>query len=120
MTYYSSFTQHPDRRLRQFELGDKILLSKFNLSRLVDRLEMKGLVRRDPCPEDQRGAYVVITAAGKGTLRKMWPTYKKAIRNNFVDHFSKQEVGSVGAAAGEAFLNGPSENICVCLVVPAA
>ncbi len=51
--------QHPDRRLRQFEIGERMLLSKFNLSRLVDRLEKNDLVRRDACPEDQRGAYLL-------------------------------------------------------------
>ncbi|MFQ5546153.1 MAG: MarR family winged helix-turn-helix transcriptional regulator [Acidiferrobacterales bacterium] len=84
--------RHPDRRLRQFEIGAKMLLSKFNLSRLVDRLEKSGLVRRDTCPEDQRGAYVVITADGKRMLKKMWPTYEKSLKENFSDHFSKQEL----------------------------
>lgn len=93
--------QHPDRRLRQFEIGEKMLLSKFNLSRLVDRLEQHGLVRRDPCPEDQRGAYVVVTTAGKGTLKKMWPTYKKAIKKHFADHFSKQELAALSRLLGK-------------------
>jgi DNA-binding MarR family transcriptional regulator len=84
--------QHPDRRLRQFEIGERMLLSKFNLSRLVDRLEKNGLVRRDPCPEDQRGAYVVITANGDRMLKRMWPTYAKALKENFADHFHKQEL----------------------------
>ncbi len=87
--------QHPDRRLRQFEVGEKILLSKFNLSRLVDRLEKNGLVRRDACPEDQRGAYVVIIADGKRMLKKMWPTYARAIKESFADHFSKQELATL-------------------------
>ncbi len=84
--------QQPGRRLRQFEIGERILLSKFNLSRLVDRLEKNGLVRRDPCSEDQRGAYVVITANGEKTLKRMWPTYAKALKKNFADHFSRQEL----------------------------
>ena len=87
--------QHPNRRLRQFEVGEKMLLSKFNLSRLVDRLEKNGLVRRDACPEDQRGAYVVIAADGKRMLKRMWPTYAKALKQNFADRFSKQELATL-------------------------
>jgi DNA-binding MarR family transcriptional regulator len=41
--------QGPDKKLRQFEIGEKMLLSKFNLSRLIDRLEKDRLVRREPC-----------------------------------------------------------------------
>ncbi len=84
--------QGPDKKLRQFEIGEKMLLSKFNLSRLIDRLEEDRLVRREPCPEDQRGAYVVLTEEGRKMLRKMWPTYAKALREYFADHYSKREL----------------------------
>ena len=87
--------QRPDRRMRQFKIGERMLLSKFNLSRLVDRLEKDDLVRRDACPEDQRGAYVVITANGKRMLKKMWLPYAKALKENFADHFSKQELATL-------------------------
>ncbi|MEE9597895.1 MAG: MarR family transcriptional regulator [Acidiferrobacterales bacterium] len=87
--------QRPDKRLRQFEIGERMLLSKFNLSRLVDRLEKNDLVRRDACPEDQRGAYVVITADGKRMLKKMWPPYAKVLKENFADHFSEQELATL-------------------------
>lgn len=75
-----------DGRLRQFEIGDKVLLSKHNLSRLLDRLEKEGLVKREVCREDRRGAHVVITRAGRALLKKMWPVYERAI----VDHFSRR------------------------------
>jgi DNA-binding MarR family transcriptional regulator len=84
--------QSPDKKLRQFEIGEKMLLSKFNLSRLIDRLEKDRLVRREPCAEDQRGAYVVLTQEGRKMLRKIWPTYAKALRECFADHYSKGEL----------------------------
>lgn len=84
--------QGPDKRLRQFEIGEKMLLSKFNLSRLIDRLEKDRLVRREPCAEDQRGAYVVLTQEGRRMLRKIWPTYAKALRECFADQYSKGEL----------------------------
>jgi DNA-binding PadR family transcriptional regulator len=68
------------------------LLSKFNLSRLIDRLEKDRLVRREPCAEDQRGAYVVLTQKGRRMLRKIWPTYAKALRECFADQYSKGEL----------------------------
>lgn len=78
-------------RLRQFELGGKVLLSKYNLSRLLDRLEEAGLVKRHPCEEDARGTDVTITAAGRALQKKMWPVYQQAIAQHFARHLSVPE-----------------------------
>jgi DNA-binding MarR family transcriptional regulator len=78
-------------RLRQFELGSRVLLSKYNLSRLLDRLEDAGLVKRTPCKEDARGADVTITAAGRALQKKMWPVYQQAIGRHFAQHLSAAE-----------------------------
>lgn len=80
-----------DGRLRQFELGEKVLLSKYNLSRLLDRLEQEGLARREVCREDRRGAYVLITREGRALCRKIWPVYEQAIARHFVRHLSEGE-----------------------------
>jgi DNA-binding MarR family transcriptional regulator len=82
-------------RLRQFEIGDKVLLSKYNVSRLLDRLEQEKLVRREVCKEDGRGAHVAITGAGKALLRRMWPVYERAIAEYFARHLSKAEIGQL-------------------------
>jgi DNA-binding MarR family transcriptional regulator len=79
-------------RLRQFEIGDRVLLSKHNLSRLLDRLEDAGLVNRQVCEEDRRGAHVVITRAGRVLLKKMWPVYERAIAEYFGRLLSEDEV----------------------------
>jgi DNA-binding MarR family transcriptional regulator len=78
-------------RLRQFEVCDKVLLSKYNLSRLLDRLEDEGLVKRQQCKEDGRGAVVTITAAGRALQKKMWPVYEHAIDQHFARHLSARE-----------------------------
>ncbi len=78
-------------RLRQFELGNRVLLNKYNLSRLLDRLEKSGLVKRQLCREDARGADVTITAAGRALQKKMWPVYQAAIERHFARHLSAQE-----------------------------
>jgi len=75
-------------RLRQFELAGKVLLSKYNLSRLLDRLEDSGLVKRQPCKEDARGSDVTITTAGRALQKKMWPVYQNAIGRHFARHLS--------------------------------
>lgn len=79
-------------RLRQFEIGDKVLLSKYNVSRLLDRLESEGLVERQRCEHDRRGANVIITKSGKALLKKMWVVYERGIEHYFSRHLSKQEI----------------------------
>lgn len=84
-----------DGRLRQFEVGDKVLLSKYNVSRLLDRLEQEGLAKREACEEDRRGAHVAITREGKALLKKMWPVYERAISEYFARHLSEGETAQL-------------------------
>jgi DNA-binding MarR family transcriptional regulator len=81
-------------RRRMGELGEAVVLSRTAIVRLVDRLEAAGLARREPVPEDRRGAYVVITPEGRATLRRMWPVYSAGIERLFAAHASK----AMGAA----------------------
>jgi len=81
-------------RRRMGELAEAVVLSRTAIVRLVDRVEGAGLARREPVPEDRRGAYVVITPEGKATLRRMWPVYSAGIERLFAAHATK----SMGAA----------------------
>ena len=71
------------RRLRMGALAEQVTLSRTGLSRLVDRLEAADLLRREPAPEDRRGSYVVLTAAGAELLRRMWPVYERVLEREF-------------------------------------
>jgi len=82
-------------QLRQFEIGDRVLLSKYNISRLLDRLEQEKLVRRQTCKEDRRGANVAITAQGRTMMKKMWPVYERGIEQYFARHLSTQETAQL-------------------------
>lgn len=82
----------PDGRLRQFEVGERVLLPKHNLSRLLDRLEHEKLVRRLPCTEDRRGAHVEITPGGRQLLRRMWPVYRRAIHEAMESRLEERQI----------------------------
>ena len=84
-----SFT--PDHRLRMHERADTIVLSRSNLTRLVDRLEAKGLLYRKSCPNDRRGAYAVLTPEGLEMQQRMWPVYEGAITKYFSSHLNDKE-----------------------------
>ncbi|MBT2595756.1 MarR family winged helix-turn-helix transcriptional regulator [Arthrobacter sp. ISL-72] len=55
----------PTGWLRLNELNDNVLLSQSSLSRLVERLEKRGLVERMPAPQDGRGVLLKLTDAGR-------------------------------------------------------
>ena len=51
-----SLYEVPGRRLRLAEMAKATLLTRSGLTRLVDRLEQAGLLTREPCEDDARGA----------------------------------------------------------------
>jgi DNA-binding MarR family transcriptional regulator len=81
----------PGRRLRMFELARAVVLSRSGLTRLVDRLEKEGLLRREPDPEDGRGSFAVLTDEGARMREKMWPIYAEGIAKHFGAHISDEE-----------------------------
>ena len=84
-------------RLRHSEIGGKILLSKSNVTRVVDRLEAKGLVRREDCEDDRRGAFVVITQAGRDLRARMWPVYRESLARRFGARLTEDEAVQLSA-----------------------
>ena len=88
----------PERRLRMHEVAERVVLSRSGLTRLVDRLEAEGFLRRDRCGTDRRGAYAVITEEGIAALRHAWPIYARGIAQYFAHFLTEEEAGLFEAA----------------------
>ncbi len=88
----SALADEPGGKMRMCELADSALLSRSGLTRLVDRLERDGLIRRACCSSDGRGSYACITDEGRRHLDQARPTYLAGIRNDFVARFSETEL----------------------------
>ena len=58
----------PGERLRMTDLATQTALSTSGVTRVVDRLESRGLVRRETCASDRRGAYAALTGPGQELL----------------------------------------------------
>jgi DNA-binding MarR family transcriptional regulator len=56
----------PEHGLTQDQLGQRLLVTKGNVSGLLDRLGERGLITRRPNPEDGRSKLVQLTATGVG------------------------------------------------------
>lgn len=68
--------------LRQVDLERRMLFRQYNVSRLLDRLEGAGLVRRETCSDDARAYRLMATPAGLALRERMWPVYAAAIEEN--------------------------------------
>ncbi len=76
---------------RMQELAERVVHSRSRVSRLVDELEVAGLVARAADPTDRRAIHVAITAKGRAALRKAAPHYLDAIERHFTTHLSEAE-----------------------------
>ncbi|WP_059010025.1 MarR family winged helix-turn-helix transcriptional regulator [Streptomyces specialis] len=65
---------------RMTELADAVVLSPSATTRLVNRLEDRGLLTRYLCPTDRRGIYTNVTEAGRVLLEEARPTNDAALR----------------------------------------
>jgi DNA-binding MarR family transcriptional regulator len=81
----------PGRRLTMGQLGERAVLSRSRVSRVVDELCRAGLLEREANPADRRSAYAVITPVGRRRLRAAAPVYLGAIDQHFARHLSGAE-----------------------------
>jgi DNA-binding MarR family transcriptional regulator len=88
----------PDQRLRMSALADQLVLTRFNVTRLVDRLVEAGLVARRQTKEDGRGFYAVLTEKGRVLRRQMWAVYQPAIVELFNQHLSSAQHAEMQSA----------------------
>ena len=82
-------------RVRMHDLARQVVISRSNVTRLTDRLEKAGLVKRTDCPEDGRGTVCEITARGRALRAKMWPVYRRQIDALFGKHLGAREAESL-------------------------
>jgi DNA-binding MarR family transcriptional regulator len=81
----------PGGMLRMSHLADAVLLSRSGLSRLVTRLENQGLIERAECKNDARGAFAVITEAGRAKLDEARGTHRAGVRERFLDRLGERD-----------------------------
>lgn len=86
------------QRLRMHEFAHWMVTSRSNITRLIDRLEAAGLVRRERSGEDRRGAYAVLSPEGGRMRKRMWPVYEQAIAELFERPLSAAETRQIEAA----------------------
>jgi DNA-binding MarR family transcriptional regulator len=92
-----ALSESPGGMLRARELGREILWDRSRLSHHVGRMERRGLVTRQECTEDARGAMVRMTDAGRAAIKGAAPGHVAATRRYFFDLLSNQEIDTLTA-----------------------
>lgn len=85
----------PGARLRMSDLASRVLLSRSGVTRLVDRLETQGLVRRESCGSDARGSFAALTPAGVRRLREAMPIHLRGVEQVFMDVIGDEDAAVV-------------------------
>lgn len=94
-----ALTDQPDGRLRLFELAGILVWEKSRLSHHVARMASRGLVKKEPCDSDRRGAYVVVTKRGRKEIEAAAPGHVEAVRRLFIDRLTPDELDAIMTAA---------------------
>ena len=90
----------PDRRLRMSELGQRTVLSRTRVSRVVDELAAAGLAERQPDQADGRSSFAALTPAGREALRRAWPVYRQAIHRQLTARLTPRQCRELAALLG--------------------
>src|SRR5690606_35907892 len=85
--------------MRVFELGDELQWETSRLSHHLTRMERRGLVRREKCPTDQRGAYIVLTDAGRDAIVAAAPRHVEDVRRYFIDAMTPEQLDELATIA---------------------
>ncbi len=88
----------PGNGLRMQELEERSLFTRSGLTRLVDRIEAAGLVRREPVPGDRRGVRVVLTPEGRRRHDEAFVAHMRIIEREFGGRLTPVEQQAVADA----------------------
>jgi len=96
-TVLSNLSEAEGHRWRLNELSSRMLWSKSRLSHHIARMEERGLVTREECATDGRGAFVVLTRQGMRAIEKAAPSHVASVRRNLIDLLTAEEIDALAA-----------------------
>ncbi|GLF95358.1 MarR family winged helix-turn-helix transcriptional regulator [Streptomyces yaizuensis] len=94
-------SEAPDGLLRSRELGREVGWERSRLSHQIIRMEKRGLVTRESCADDARGAMVRLTVSGRTAIEAAAPLHVETVRRCFFDPLTSQEVDALESLIGK-------------------
>lgn len=99
-------------RMRMSDLADRVRLSRSGLTRLVDRLETQGLIKRATCPSDARGSFAVLTTAGGERLCAARATHIAGVRERFLSRLTDEEQDGLASVWSRLIGDFQPDDVC--------
>ena len=91
-------SESPDHQVRMSDLAEQTLASRSRLSHQIDRMEQRGLVRREACSDDRRGYFAILTDAGLQAIVEAAPDHVAGVRTHLVDLLGPANFAALGDA----------------------
>ncbi|WP_250036818.1 MarR family winged helix-turn-helix transcriptional regulator [Paractinoplanes maris] len=90
-----TLSEAPDHRLRMGELASRLVFSPSRITYQISSMVKRGLVRKQPCPEDGRGQEAVLTDEGMAALESAAPMHLITVRDSFIDRLDPDELAVI-------------------------
>lgn len=84
--------------LRMIDLAEVLLISKGGVTKLIDRLETEGFVKREHSKTDRRVINAILTSQGMKKLRSVQPIFRRWVAEHFADQISKSQMDTITKA----------------------
>lgn len=94
-----ALSEAPTGRMRSFELGRATQWEKSRLSHHLNRMEKRGLIAREACSTDARGADIVLTTLGRRTIRFAAPRHVASVRRYVIDVLTPDQLAALAASS---------------------
>jgi len=92
-------SEAPAARRRVFELADALAWEQSRVSHQLARMQRRGLVAREQCPTDARGAFVVLTETGRAAIERAAPAHVETVRQLVFDGLSRDQLAALTAVS---------------------
>jgi DNA-binding MarR family transcriptional regulator len=103
-------TDAPEERVRVFELARALQWEKSRLSHHLARMQRRGLVAREECSSDARGAFIVLTEHGRNAIKDAAPKHVETVRRLVFDALTPEQVDALAAISEQVLAKLATED----------
>ncbi len=100
------------RRMRMTDLASRLNWSKSRLSHQLARMHARGLVERDECPSDARGAFAVLGTGGLAEIERASPRHVASVRRHLIDVLDDAQLEQLAAIAERVVAHLRGQSAC--------
>ena len=90
-----ALSEAPEGQLRVFEVADALAWEQSRVSHQLARMQRRGLITREGCATDARGAFAVLTTVGRAAIEQAAPAHVEQVRQLVFDELSHEQVSAL-------------------------